>query len=353
MIYFLFFLGSQIYLFCTPLDFVNVASKRQDEIDTKRDINSILGEEENPFLFESLQQAPTTDSDWLALQNRLRKIDLKPLLEKYYPANQGYTTFDDFLQRCSRGIRQTLICPEKGYFPEKHLQKIGQGSDLCIVSYASFDNYYADFIEANAIALESVGFNGYYLYYKGGFPNPTGREIELAGVPYSFKVGMLLEAKNLGFNKVLWIDSAVQPLRDPTPLFEWIEKTGAFLFEEVPFATLWRYILPNTSELIQKLTGVNILQERYIWAAIFGLKLDTPEASSFIDTFYQFAALGLPFLSCFPEQYVFSAIIGQNEYKKWIKAPFSRLLFQSHEHPPGMQLSEIKKQGYYFYLRGH
>jgi hypothetical protein len=318
-------------------------------------IGSLRADEKNPFLCDVPLHACWTHEDWQVLQQKLRMIDLAPLLQQNYPQDQGYTTFEDFLQRCSRGIRQTFIDPAKGLFPQKSLEKIGEGGDLCIVSYASYDGLYPEFIQANAIALEAVGFNGYYLYAIGDFPNPTDQSMQFVGVPYSFKMGMMLEAKKLGFTKVLWIDSAVMPLRDPTPLFDWVEKTGALFLDTASFSTLWRYIFPSTVQLLKELTGTDVLRSRHVWGAIFGLKLNTSEASSFIDAYYQFAGLGFPFISCYPEQFVFSAIIGQEKYKKWVEESFPNLLsldFSEQINPRG-EIDGLKKLGYYFYLRRH
>jgi hypothetical protein len=49
-----------------------------------------------------------------------------------------------------------------------------------------------------------------------------------------------------------------------------------------------------------------------------GLKLDTRLAKKFVATYYEMLKLGTPFLSCFPEECVFTAIYGQGKYKrKW------------------------------------
>jgi len=315
-------------------------------------LSSLWASEQSPFFCDVAPKDVRTPEEWQVLQDTLQSLDLVPLLQQIYPVDQGYTTFDDFLIRCSRGIRQILIDPEKGLFPKKCLEKIGEGGDLCIVSYASYNGFYSEFVEANAVALEAVGFNGYYLYSIGDFPSSLDPTVELAGVPYSFKMGMILEAKKLGFNKVLWIDSAAQPLRDPTPLFDQIEKTGAVLFVGSPDNTIWRYIFPQTIQLLQELTGTNVLQQRHIWGAVFGLKLDTPEASSFIESYYQMAKLGFPFLSCFPEQFVCTAIVGQEKYRHWVE--------KSTDELPNLvyvgltpQVDALRAMGYYFSIRSH
>ena len=72
-----------------------------------------------------------------------------------------------------------------------------------IVSFASYDKNYYTLLKSIPAALEKCGFNGYFLYRMGGFPNPTGIEIQYIGVPYAFKIFMMVEAQKMGFDQVL------------------------------------------------------------------------------------------------------------------------------------------------------
>lgn len=49
--------------------------------------------------------------------------------------------------------------------------------------------------------------------------------------PYAFKIYAMENAKNRGFNQVLWLDSSVMFVKHSQPIFECIEKNG-FFFEE-------------------------------------------------------------------------------------------------------------------------
>ncbi|HEV7736373.1 MAG TPA: hypothetical protein VGO47_03235, partial [Chlamydiales bacterium] len=80
-------------------------------------LSPLWASEQSPFFCDVPPQEVRTPEEWQALQEKLHSLDLVPLLQQIYPQDQGYTTFDDFLIRCSRGIRQTLIDSEKGLYP--------------------------------------------------------------------------------------------------------------------------------------------------------------------------------------------------------------------------------------------
>jgi hypothetical protein len=50
-------------------------------------------------------------------------------------------------------------------------------------------------------------------------------------VNYGFKAGMINKALKLGYESVLWIDSSVYVGKDVSPIFDYIEKNGYFVFQ--------------------------------------------------------------------------------------------------------------------------
>jgi hypothetical protein len=274
----------------------------------------------NPFLIDFPLKEELTHEDYIEVQQKLRAIDIRPLLEELYVPNQGLQDISDFASRTSRGIRRVLIDPEKGLYPKKKLEKMGCGGECCIVSCAPFDGVRNICLEGIQEALRLTGFNGYFYYRLGGFPNPTGKEIRYAGVPYCLKIFMLIEAQKLGFNKLLWIDSACLPIRDPTPLFQWMDQTGIYFHQNRE--NLLAYILPSTRQLLKDLTGTDVVHAIRIRAALFGLKMDSPLAKELIEDYYRMVELGTPFLSCFPEEFVLAALLGKLRYPTLLPSPF-------------------------------
>ena len=285
----------------------------------------------NPFKISFPPTQELSEKEYLEAQEKLRAIDINPLLNTLYPQQTSYTWLgqrteiqkkQDFEGRISRGIKQTLINTAEGKKPNKKLIQINKGGDCCLVSFASYDGIYSKLLEIIPETLKKTGFNGYFLSMTGGFPNPTGKEIQYCGVPYCFKIFALLEAEKLGFHKVLWIDASFLPLKDPTPLFNWIEKTGCF-FQAKKNAK--RYLLPVTRDLLLKETGSDMYTTPCIRARIIGLDLRTQKAKEFIQDYYSLVELGTPFISCFPEEFVIGALLAKKP-TNWPFESFNNLV---------------------------
>lgn len=316
----------------------------------------------NPFSIDFQAKEDLTYEDYIDIQNKLRQINIDPILEALYPQDQGYLPFEDFRKRCTKGLNQVLIDPAKGLYPTMKLEKIGKGGDNCIVSCAPYNDLYPSFISCISEALERTGFNGYFLYLIGGFPNPTGREIQYVGVPYSFKIFMMLEAQKLNFNKVLWIDSATLPLRDPSPLFNWIDKTGAFIHGWPMPSDAWNIALPATRKLLQELTGVDVLNTTIACTVVFGLKMNNEKTQELVQEYYRLVELGTPFFSCFPEEMVLMALIAKlnragiadsslwQEKTKWTPQPY-KSLFSGSLLEESQAIELLTNQGFFFYHR--
>lgn len=310
----------------------------------------------NPFRINFPEKIDLTNEDYVEVQSQLRSIKIEPLLRSLYVEGclkPGFTGFDDFYGRCHKCIQQNLIDVEKGLYPTKELVKIGNGGDRCIVSCGPLSGKYPQYIKSLIQGLKDVGFNGHLFYMIGGWPNPTGKEIRYAAVPYSFKIFTMGEAYKLGFSNVLWIDAACYPLRNIEILFKRIERNGALLNWYYTYPDAFGYIFPQTRELLQKLTGTDVLNAKYINTIVFGLNMNTKEAQELVTTYYRFAEMGTPFLSCFPEEWVLTAIIGQKKFARWrtvLPPPLIKGSITNQEDSP-KEFDLVRKQGVYFYHR--
>lgn len=302
----------------------------------------------NPFLIK----APS-EEDFSKIQDEARTLDLNPLLDSLYPPTPFWRKNplqkkSDFSGRIHRALRQTLIDVANNKLPIKKLIPINGGGDNCIVSFASFDGVYPRFLEAIPTALETVGFKGNFLMLIGGYPNPTGKELQYLGVPYAFKIFAMLEAQKLGFNKVLWIDASFSPLKDPTPLFDWIEKEGSFFHVKKNNS---RYLLPATKEVLLAKTGVDMYTTPCIRARIIGLDFSRAYAKKLVEDYYELVELGTPFLSCFPEEFVLGALLAKSP-KEWKAQPFTHLVKNARKLH-GKDLEWAQKEGFFFLLHQH
>jgi hypothetical protein len=187
----------------------------------------------NPFDLGIAPKENLSQEDYLQIQEVLnaKRKDVELYVRNLYPhGKSGYASLEaNFIGRCLRGVNQVLIDPKQGWFPEVKLEKINAGGNRCIVTSAPFLRSYPEFARTKTEILRQTGFNGYYLYFIGGYPNPTGKEIQYVGVPYAMKIFAMMEAQKRGFSSVIWVDSAVIPLKDPSPIFERLESFGAFI----------------------------------------------------------------------------------------------------------------------------
>ncbi len=362
-IFFLFFITTLNHSFancsnytsnlCNELNLINesISSLNPDILYIENERNS-----SNPFTFNFPFKKELTINDYLYVQSCLKSINIESVLkEMYFDCPYEKASFGHFLYRCTIGLRLNLVDPNNQQFPRRELIKIGNGGENCIVCYVSFNANYPACLETIPTALERLGFNGYYLYQLGGFPNPTGIEIQYAGVPYSFKIPMMLEAKKLGFEKVLWIDSALLPIKDPTPFFDWIDKFGSCFTIVKNHPEGRKYVLKSTEKVMESLTGTDIVnraENYFTWGPLLGLNLSTEQTAKFIEIFYECLNLGTPFLNGSPDEIVFTSILGMDDFCDWVGHKFP--MFINYELKTLKEkITKSKSAGVFFYYRRH
>lgn len=59
------------------------------------------------------------------------------------------------------------------------------------------------------------------------------------GNAYAFKVYAIDEAIERGYEQILWLDASVYPIKDPTPVFDWLSLKGIFLEEAGHYVGQW------------------------------------------------------------------------------------------------------------------
>lgn len=99
----------------------------------------------------------------------------------------------------------------------------------CIISFAN-DNRQRNYIKSLARLSESLRYN-----FDGDFLSWIGEDTLGAPPhsqnPYAFKIYAFKKAKEIGFKRVLWVDSACFAIKNVQPCFDEIEKEG-FLFQD-------------------------------------------------------------------------------------------------------------------------
>jgi hypothetical protein len=310
---------------------------------------------ENPFLLDVEDKETYDFQDYVEIQEKLQEKNLDVFLESLYPEEKMRTTLEEMKRRTCKGIHQIMIDLSSNEVPTIQLFKVGNGGDgkNCIVCYKSLFISRYDASSTILQSLEEAGFNGHFMLLAGGFPNPSGTEMKYAGVPYSFKIFMMLEAKKRGFERVLWIDSVCYALNNPEPLFELLKRDDAIFRAFAPncFApdTCKNIVFPRTIELLSQLVQRDIRNDTNVNSIVFGLNFNSPKINQFINEYYEMVKLGLPFLSSFPEEIVFTSLFNKPEYHYLFKN--SHESQQLYIHELYLNKHDAKNHGYFFYQR--
>jgi len=312
---------------------------------------------DNPFKISIEDKNHYTNDEIIIIQDKIREKydDINILIDNLYPKNiQFNTPYELIRNRCNK-TKQLLIDISNNILPSKKLFKIGNGGNNknCIVCFTHCsDSRYRASLNINE-SLEEVGFNGYFYMFNGGFPNPTGSEMKYAGVPYSFKIFMMLEATKLGFEKIIWIDSACYAVNNPQKLFDLLDNEYV-VFRTFPPGLFQPYdhtVFPKTIELLNNLTNKEIRNDENICSIVVGLNFNHFLIDDFISEYYEMVELGLPFLSYFPEEVVYTSILNKPRYKLLID---NRTKYDNNKlfiHECYSNKIQAKNDGFYFLQR--
>jgi hypothetical protein len=311
----------------------------------------------NPFLLDAPDKEDYTVDDYAILQAQLKEKTIDAELHALYAPQNSFYTEPDFRNRISRGITQTIL--DGGTAPTKTLYTIGTGGSNCVVCCVPYvstvhgvDNNTRCLASRQIVSsLEATGFQGHFYLFTGGFPNPTGTEMKYAGVPYSFKIFMMLEAEKKGFAKVLWIDAGCFALNNPAPLFAALD-ADAVVAKTVQPGNHWKaMVLPQTARLLNYLTQTNVEDAVYFETIVFGLNLASPTVKSLLRDYYEMVRIGWPFFSIFPEEVVLSALFHKPVHRDLRPtSPVNRLL-QIHE--TRRTEDQARREGFYFHHKDY
>jgi hypothetical protein len=316
----------------------------------------------NPFEIDIPDKDYYTNDELLEVKKKLenKREDVINLIKTSYAKNDNNFNFplDMVIDRCTKGVCQKLIDVDGNKFPSKILYKIGNGGNkkecfiCCTTNLTDGRAIKAEDIHQS---LEKVGFNGYFYLFNGGFPTPRGNEMKYAGVPYCFKIFMMLEAEKLGFEKVIWIDAACYAVNNPQRLFDILNEDDAIFRQFWPYSpgipTYENSVFKDTITLLNKLTNRDFVNSIAACSVVFGLNLKSEKIQQFINEYYEMVKLGTPFLSYFPEEVVISSIFNKDEYKHlfYNRGESSKLFI--HENYMCNNFEIAKMNGYYFVQR--
>jgi hypothetical protein len=318
----------------------------------------------SPFYIEYPETKNPTYEDFKAIDSLLDQHPFEKNLEKIYEQEKTLRNIhsqsafikglDPVLKRIDIALNMRLTDVEDQELPSKNLIKINRGGKNLVVSCIGFSKRRPkNLLDNLKKGLEDTGFNGYLYYRIGGCPTPRGIELNLCATPYAFKIFLMEEAKQLGFDLVLWLDARLTPLRDIKPLFDFMERHGSLL--NLTHTVDDSKIFQISQASIFELTHTRYEKNRALATPVLGLKMSHPGVKNVIDGFYRGCQSGLPFFSCYPEEIFLAAL-----FEKYFpdagflneKAPeiWAKLYLYSHSIKTDQKLAVFSKKKHFFFF---
>lgn len=135
--------------------------------------------------------------------------------------------------------------------------------------------------------------------YKGvkihkGWPDPVGiKSYTHQEMPYQFKTALIQKAVELGYERIIWLDSSMQLKKDLTPLFD---ESGITVFHNLGHPT-WKYLSDSAMMLLHSVlypefesSDLELIEQ--IWGGAFALDLTKRDAKGFFNDMKEFSTNG-------------------------------------------------------------
>jgi hypothetical protein len=313
----------------------------------------------NPFLIDIEDKMQYTNEELCFIQQKLDKKqnNIRQYVKNLYPYGDSNfnKSLEDITRRSCKGVDQKIVDPENKNFPRKLLFRIGDGgnSKNCIVCCTNLSSDRERYSSDICGSLENTGFNGHFYLFNGAFPNPTGTEMKYAGVPYCFKIFMMLEAKKRGFEKVVWIDAACYAVNNPQRIFDLLDNEDSvfrhFSINPPNFCPREMMTLKPSIDAMNAITGTSEFNT-VMTSIVFGLNFNSKKINKFVDEYYEMVKAGTPFFSWYPEEVVMGSIFNKDEYRYMLNFRDDSYCFL-YIHETYTNLNDAKGRGYIFVQR--
>src|SRR5579872_1347000 len=238
------------------------------------------------------------------LRRRLDRILSLPTSQRYFhPDFEGWITY-------RMGRVQLVDTPNN--MPSMTVVYINgdpSRKDKCVICYGSYNNAGRDYIQGiNYIikALKAFNFNGHFIYRIGGWPNLKGDRLKFADVPYAFKPFFFEEVRDMGYKRILWLDSASIPVKNLDPVFSIMDQFGCCFFAQGIMSQQKKDMLNYVFRALRISPQGQFLD---ILSQVVGFNLNNPRAARLLDRWIEAATQKIPFLEPSGDQFSFGLLV--------------------------------------------
>lgn len=123
-----------------------------------------------------------------------------------------------------------------------------------------------------------------------GWPDPIGiRSYTHAEMPYQFKTALIQKAVELGYERIIWLDSSMQLKKDLTPLLD-NSKTGLITFHNLGHPV--KNYISDEALFYLKVNDTYIDRIDQIWGGAFLMDFTKPFVKKFFHVLKEFSVNG-------------------------------------------------------------
>lgn len=154
------------------------------------------------------------------------------------------------------------------------------GIKPCLIS-VGIGGWYAAGVERLERSVIFNGFGGDILSWKNEYPPNSFNHTDN---PYAFKVFAFQEAFNRGYKVVLFCDASLYAIKDPMPIFDYVNDNGLYFFKSgYPISATATDNLLNYSGLIRE----NLVDVPEFATGCVGINISNPNGSKFFERWKQ------------------------------------------------------------------
>lgn len=176
-----------------------------------------------------------------------------------------------------------------------------------------------------------------------GWPDPVGvKSYTHAEMPYQFKTALIQKALELGYERIIWLDSSMQLKKDLTPLFD--HESGITTFHNLGHDT-WKYLNNEADvklDLFRSATNLHypLMSIPQIWGGAFALNFTIENARLMFDWIKEYSVNGSFKNSVNPIQYELPGFVAHRHdqsvmsvllYKNCQMLPYGQILCPPHD----------------------